>query len=334
MARRALTLLLRTAEAAALAAAVIVVSVAIVGRLASDAVPSLQKLAWIPMPASIAAAAIALAAMAMAQWLRGRVSGAAPASDRRSRRAVAIGAALLVLLGVDHLRLRWGFGRSCPDAVRLVHWNATSPGERISEQASSALEALDPEILVVSNDGWLFGRPFTRHWKSTGRVVHRAGPFALVTDFPVREARLVLASDRRWAGFFRIEIPGSPRGELAVLAVDLPSATDLPRREVAAKLRSDLAAIGLPEADLVVGDFNMDAGSASLAAAFPRHRAAFELVGEGYAGSYPRALPLWLPDQVLVGDAVAACGHRLIDLGFGTHRAQEFRFRPAPTAAE
>jgi hypothetical protein len=80
----------------------------------------------------------------------------------------------------------------------------------------------------------------------------------------------------------------------------------------------------------VVGDFNMDLGSASLAAAFPFHRSAFDLVGEGYAASYPRTFPLWHPDQILVGEGIEPCGYRLIDLGVGSHRAQELRL-PVPS---
>ena len=139
----------------------------------------------------------------------------------------------------------------------------------------------------------------------------------------------MLASQGRWAGLFRLEASWAPRGELSILAVDLPSSTELSRRDLAAALRADLASLDLPPIDLVVGDFNMDAASASLAGAFPDNRSALDRVGQGYAASYPRRLPLWHPDQILVGESIDPCGYRLIDLGVGTHRAQELRLPPA-----
>ena len=323
-------------------------SVGVAGRVVSDSVPSLQKLAWVPVPGLAAVMLLAILGIAGSRWGRRRASEAPRTSDASETPAVhgeggtpaisrpkafggtaAIAIAMLALLVADHLLLRWGLPRNCRESIRIVHWNAASPSEREAPTASRALAALDADILVVSNDWWLFGRPFTRHWKDQDRPVHRAGPFALVTELPMREARLVLASHGRWAGLFRLEAPWAPRGELAILAVDLPSSTELSRRELATRLRDDLDGLDLPPIDLVVGDFNMDAASASLARAFPDHRSAFDLVGQGYAASYPRAFPLWHPDQILVGDSIAPCGYRLLDLGVGTHRAQELRLPSA-----
>ena len=355
--RRTSILALRLVEGALALAAIVAWSIAVIGRVVSDSVPSLQKLAWIPVPVIAMAMLLAILGLAGARRLRRRVmeqgrgadAGKAPRVDLAGERPAAHGASggdviprpkafggvatvasvLLALLLADHLLLRWGLPRSCRGSIRLVHWNAASPSERESPIASAALAALDAEILVVSNDWWLFGRPFTREWKDQDRAVHRAGPFALVTDVPMLEARLVLASQGRWAGLFRLEASWAPRGELSILAVDLPSSTELSRRDLAAALRADLASLDLPPIDLVVGDFNMDAASASLAGAFPDHRSAFDRVGQGYAASYPRRFPLWHPDQILVGESIDPCGYRLIDLGVGTHRAQELRLSPA-----
>jgi hypothetical protein len=310
-------------------------TIALVGRLFSDSVPSLQKLSWIPVPALAAVMAVAIVVMTIVGRTRRRVSavGGQVASPGVAGRGAVLALAMLVLLLADHLLLRWGLPRACRGSIRLVHWNAASPSEEEASRSAEALAALDADILVVSNDWRLFGRPFTREWKEQGRTVHRAGPFALVTDLPVVEARLVLASNGRWSGLFRIEHAGGPNGTLSILAVDLPSSTDLPRRDLAAGLRADLDTLALPRIDLVVGDFNMDAASASLARAFPEHRSAFGLVGEGYAASYPRRFPLWQPDQILVGEAIEPCGYRLIDLGVGTHLAQELRWAGPVTKA-
>lgn len=330
--RRLAAVLLRGGEVLAAIVAFAAGSIAIVGRFVSDSVPSLQKLAWIPAPMLMAAMGAAILAMAGARRLRRRAAadgGETPAvrGPKAFGGAVAVAMVMLAALLADHLLVRWGLPRACRGSIRLVHWNAASPSDQDAPRGAAALAALEPDILVVSNDWWLFGRPFTREWKSQGRAVHRAGPFAMVTDLPMREARLVLASSGRWAGLFRVAHPGAPRGELSILAVDLPSSTEIARRDLAASLRADLQGLDLPPIDLVVGDFNMDAASASLAEAFPEHRSAFGLVGEGYAASYPRRIPLWHPDQILVGESIEPCGYRLIDLGVGTHRAQELRLR-------
>lgn len=335
--RRLAILSLRIAEACFAIVAVAAWSVGVAGRVVSDSIPSLQKLAWIPVPMLAVVMGLAIVGIACTRWGRRRAVGDDVAAQSGTPRPKAFGGtavvaiALLSLLVADHLLLRWGLPRNCRESIRVVHWNAASPSERDAPTASRALAALDAEILVVSNDWWLFGRPFTRQWKDEERVVHRAGPFALVTELPMREARLVLASQGRWAGLFRVEAAWAPRGELSILAVDLPSSTELSRRELATRLRSDLESLDLPPIDLVVGDFNMDASSASLARAFPDHRSAFDVVGQGYAASYPRRFPLWHPDQILIGDSISPCGYRLIDLGIGTHRAQELRL-PVPTA--
>lgn len=347
--RRLPVLALLFAEAVFAAAAASVWLAAVAGRVFTDSVPALQRLAWIPVPVLATAMALAILGIAGSRSLRGRATGDRGVADAgvppavpqggespRPRRPRAfggvatVGIVLLALLVVDHLLLRWGLPRNCRGAVRLVHWNAASPSEEEAPDASRALANLEADILVVSNDWWLFGRPFTREWKDQHRPVHRAGPFALVTELPMREARLVLASRGRWAGLFRIEAPWAPRGELSILAVDLPSSIDLPRRDLADGLRGDLQALDLPPIDLVVGDFNMDSASDSLARAFPGHRSAFGLVGQGYAASYPRRFPLWHPDQILVGESIKPCGYRLLDLGIGTHRAQELRLRSSP----
>lgn len=279
------------------------------GRVASDRWPPLQQISWIPVP-------LLLAVLGLATLLVGW--------GRRWRLGV-LGWVLLIgwmVLGADHLARRWRPASEPAGGVRIVHWNAASPSESEAAGYAAALAKLDAEIIIVSNDWWLFGRPFTRNWEAQDRRVVRAGPFALVTDLPVVEARLVIANSGMWVGQFQIEGLGPDGGPLVILAVDLPSAPELARWTLASDLRERLDGLGLPSADLVVGDFNLDAGSVALRRAFPGMQSAFARAGRGYAGSYPREWPLWQPDQALVGDGVGVLDYRLLDLGVGSHRAQ------------
>ncbi len=279
------------------------------GRVASDRWPSLQQISWIPVP-------LLLAVLGLSTLLVGW--------GRRWRLAV-VGWVLVIgwmVLGADHLARRWRPAVEPPGGVRIVHWNAASPSESEAAGYSAALAKLDAEIIIVSNDWWLFGRPFTRDWESQGRRVVRAGPFALVTELPVVEARLVIANSGMWVGQFQIESLGPDGRPLVVQVVDLPSAPELARWTLASDLRERLDGLRLPPPDLVVGDFNLDAGSVALRRAFPGMQSAFARAGRGYAGSYPREWPFWQPDQALVADRLGVLDYRLLDLGVGTHRAQ------------
>ncbi|MBM4105163.1 MAG: hypothetical protein FJ257_02490 [Phycisphaerae bacterium] len=292
----------------ALAGAVGVASAWAVGRVTSDLNPTLQFLSWVPAPLFVLLLLAAAGIMTLAV---------------RPRRAAAVVAAIPLLVGVDHLARRWGLPRACEDSLRIVHWNPASPGPDEAEAFAVAVESRPFDVLVISNDWWLFGRPFTHQWVGRERRVFRAGPFAMVTDLPVEEARLVVASGRRWVGMFRLAASPQFGRPLVIYVVDLPSSIRSPRREIARELTACLRDLDLPPADIVMGDFNMDFGSRSLASVFPSLRSAFSVAGQGYAGSYPREWPFWQPDQMLLAPGVEACGYRLIDLGMGTHRAQE-----------
>lgn len=300
----------------------------------SDTVPSLQKFAWIPTPLLLAAA---LAGVGLLCGSR------AIARSRAALVGLLVGALLLLAMSTEHLGSRWGAAKTCADPIRIVHWNATSPSPEDSEPQRAELAGLPWDVLIVSNDATLFGRWFAHRWRDgpggEERTVRRAGPFALVTDHPVLESRLAIASGGIWLGVFRIELPVGPgrRGgrELVVHVLDLPSDPDLPRGPLLTDLRRRLDELQLPEPDLVMGDLNLDAGSGALAAAYPGLVPAFEVAGEGYAASYPRRWPLWQTDQTLVERDLAVCRYRLVDLGFGTHRAQELSIEradePQPT---
>jgi len=288
----------------------------------SDTTPELQKLGWIPIPIVLAVVLVGVGLLLVARVLGG--SGVA-------RIGLVVGVLLLLVVTGEHLGTRWGTAKACADPVRIVHWNATSPATENAASQRSELATLPWDVLIVSNDATLFGRWFAHRWEDgpggEDRIVRRAGPFALVTDHRVLESRLAIASGGIWLGIFRVELPvegaRAETRELVVHVLDLPSDPDIPRGPLLADLRRRLDDLQLPEPDLVMGDLNLDAGSGALATAYPDLIPAFERAGAGYAASYPRRWPLWQTDQTLVAADLQVCRYRFLDLGFGTHRAQE-----------
>jgi len=286
--------------------------------LASDGVASLQKIAWIPVPALLGGLLLGTVAA---------VVGGSIGRRRWGRGVVPAGAVLLVVVAGEHLATRWGWPKACGDPIRIIHWNATSPSpdEAVGQRADLAGREWD--VLVVSNDASLFGRWFAHRWEDGPRgeawPIRRAGPFAMVTAHRVLESRLAIASGGIWLGVFRIELPVEGGREVTIHVLDLPSDPGISRRDLLTDLRRRLDDLQLPAPDLVMGDLNLDAGSRSLATAYPKLEPAFDVAGEGYAASYPRDWPLWQTDQMMVAPDLPICRYRFIDLGFGTHRAQE-----------
>ncbi len=244
------------------------------------------------------------------------------ASRRRRRTALAFGLVAAAMVTI-HLRQRWSPFAPCRDGVRIVHWNAASPRVEESAPARASLASLEADLLLVSNDWGLFGRLHGDRWPETGQRVHRAGPFAIASRLPLLEVRLAVASKQRFVAVVRLDATAEIGRPLVVWLVDLPSDPRRPRMAEARALRTLLDGLRLPPPDLVAGDFNMDAGSVALQALLPGLRDAFAEAGRGYAGSYPRELPLWQPDQMAVAPTLRICSYRLVDLGWGRHRAQE-----------
>ncbi|MGA1401375.1 MAG: hypothetical protein ACO38P_13420, partial [Phycisphaerales bacterium] len=106
--RRSWAIALGGIEALAALLALTAWTIALVGRLVSDSVPSLQKLSWIPVPALAAAMAVAIVVMAIVGRIRTRVRvvGGQVASPGLAGRGAALALAMLVLLLADHLLLR------------------------------------------------------------------------------------------------------------------------------------------------------------------------------------------------------------------------------------
>jgi hypothetical protein len=240
--------------------------------------------------------------------------------------------------------------------VRIVFWNQASA---IVGDVAPTFLASKPSIFVLANRhsgtatrevaqafidtgpayaavGWpfdLFGRLPVRRWAST----------SLGLEGRSRQRDGSMREDPGWAAFYELE---TPTGTLTVWVIDLPSDPRLGRMRLARGAGAAIAswqgavrvvdpeegqwteraeALGFPAPDVIVGDFNIPRGSASLraflrAAGAAGMRDAFDEAGWGWKRTWPRELPVWALDQCFVGARVRALRFETINPEMGGHR--------------
>jgi hypothetical protein len=281
-------------------------------ELATDRLAAVQVFWWIPREPILLGAALWLVLARVLPWTRLRP---------RQRRATDLSLVVAVAaLGLATLRDWRPFGPAdAGDGVSIVHWNAGAPDESEADRALVALLALEADVVLVTDPGRLWHGGRGERFAEAGYRLASGGRFGLASRLPLAEARPVLASRQRVVSRFVVE---SAAGPLAIDGVDLPSATSLPRSTLTRALAADLAALGHAPADILLGDFNISRGSASLGHLAPDATDAFRAAGSGWGGSYPRAMPLWPIDLALVRAPWRALSSRYVDLGVGRHRAQ------------
>ncbi len=300
------------AGAAAVVAATVCVAW-LIGRIASDRFAWSQWLLWIPTPAVLVVAAIAL--------------GVACRPDTRSgrrRRLIAWGvtcAAVLVFFSfIEHRFLRPS--PAGDGTFRLVHASVQTSGPRKLDAYGAGLTALDGDVTIVSSL-----LPMT----SINRLIDRLDglgepvtvwPFVMFTKLPVVEARPLIANADLRVVVYRVDATATVGRVVTIWVIDLPSDPSRPRHAIARRARSILDKVTADPPDLVVGDFNMTRGSVSLATVFPDLAHAFDEAGRGYGASFSRSLPLYHIDHTLLADTVRAVGYELVDIGVGRHLVQ------------
>lgn len=288
-----------------------------VGRLVGDAWGWSQWLFWIPSVTVLALAALALAVRCIG------------GSATRSRGvAVQAGVILFSLLAVLRSDLGVGVGvpLNAPDLVRVLQWNTNWPSS--DDARSLQALALNPaDIVLISNRGAITSPDQVRVWAGADARVVGAGPFALVTRWPVREATQIAGGGgpgkRWWVARFEVFPPEWHGQSLRIAMVDLPSRPTLPRTAVADVLRQACEDGSLGEVDLVAGDFNATDGSVILQRCFPGFRDVLQEAGQGWLATWPRRFPLWRIDHMLLGKRIEAVHGRTIDPGISSHRMTE-----------
>ena len=130
--------------------------------------------------------------------------------------------------------------------------------------------------------------------------------------------------------------------QITLWVIDLPSDRRLARdrltRYVARRLDQlragdDPLSVTLPDPDLIVGDFNIPRGSASLRRITRGFRHAHDLAGPGYHATWPRAFPLYHIDHMFLAPWLTATDYDVLDPGVSHHRMQLARIRPIPREA-
>lgn len=311
--RRARTVLVSIAQVGG----AVVVAAWLVGLTLSDRTTWSQWLGWIPSVAPLAAAA-AVALICVA--------------GRARRWKVLCWASITVFIGAYALGIEHRVLRSCSVATSaegtlcLVHWNLRWVGEREALAFAEAIDAFEADVMICSNAGRLTASERGRRWTDRGTKVIPAGDFLVITDLPVVEARSFTGglSDIELAV---VQIAPHGREPLTIVTVDLPSWMQHSRMDVAGRVRALMERADAPKPDIVIGDFNVTAGSASLELMFPNLEDAYQLAGCGWGGTFPRWCPLWRIDLMLVAEQMNVESYRLLDAGCGDHRAQVAHLR-------
>ncbi|MBX3358608.1 MAG: hypothetical protein KF745_09270 [Phycisphaeraceae bacterium] len=109
---------------------------------------------------------------------------------------------------------------------------------------------------------------------------------------------------------------------ITVWFIDLPSSPLAPRYAIAEIAARAIAELPGPP-DVLVGDFNIPRGSASLSLLSSGMRHAYDDAAYGPFASWPRADPLFQIDHVFLGPGLRAVEYDLVDPGVSEHWAQE-----------
>ncbi|MFI4883363.1 MAG: hypothetical protein ACIAQU_12345 [Phycisphaerales bacterium JB064] len=211
-----------------------------------------------------------------------------------------------------------------------------------------------PEVTGMLADKELSRPELPQHFRRGGRFVIISGPpmtAAGWTSLGLRgkttEPGLI---DDGTAMFVRIELPDGPttiwgwdwpsdpsRGRMAFVEPSLKAIADsrhLSFVSTAAGPLRQQEQTGFPPADIVAGDFNTGRGSVAVSRLLPGLDGAHEQAGIGPDYGWPRfiyyknqdrtTVPFVGVDQAFVRSSMwRTTAYRMIDMGVGTHRAQE-----------
>ena len=167
----------------------------------------------------------------------------------------------------------------------------------------------------------------------------------LAPEVQARLQRRKIRFDPGRALFLELDAREHLGRNIVVWVLDMPSEPRLSRWVMSKEAREAIArwegpVVGsagvrgtgkFPEPDIVVGDFNIVRGAASLSVLLPGMRNAFDMAGAGYAGTWPRhgyrtPIPLVHIDQMFVrsgpGGPVRAARYEVVDPTFGYHKMQ------------
>jgi endonuclease/exonuclease/phosphatase (EEP) superfamily protein YafD len=285
-----------------------------------------QWLSWIPAMAPFGLGLLALGLVLMVHrpgW----------------RRRAVLQAVLVVLAASAILRNSVGWPREMSgvsaETVRVLQWNTNWPASD-DPRSMQALAGAPADVVLISNRGSITSPDLVHRWAGRQARVVGAGPFALVTEWPVIEARMVAAGgsgSNAWYLARFVVLPPAWNGRpLRIAMVDLPSRPSLPRIDVANAMSDAIQKSGLGEVDVVAGDFNAISGSVILSRCFGGMHDAANEAGVGWYATWPRRFPLWQIDHTLLGPGLRCVRAWTIDPDISAHRMTMSILAPASEA--
>jgi hypothetical protein len=298
-----------------------VVAFWLVGRIFTDRFEWTQWLWWIPTPMAIGATALGL----LSSTRRARTT--ARRRQRMWRWCAAVVLILLYFLVIEHRMWRSGAAITSRGAISIAHWNASAPpGTLTAEDVTSRLIALDADITVLTGDYRLAHDQQVVDKLGGGQNPVSVGTISLLSRFPIERTQVLLAVHGTYVNAVTIDTTEKLGKSTVVYMVDLPSDLKVPRMPLARKLR-EFPHFTAPARgpDIVIGDFNIPRGSASLSVLFPELSHAFDQAGHGYGATFHRGwyFPLYHIDHTLVAPSMRALRYDIIDTGVARHCAQK-----------
>ena len=245
-------------------------------------------------------------------------------------------AAVLAVLGPLWGTLHRDVGLSGQPALgdaTVLFLNPQDPGEQIVEALVDELVAMDADVAVIVNPGWI---PVT--WRAvesaqpTGRFFRNIGGVFVVSRTAIHSMRRIVARGEIQAMEITLGMKVGSLLPRKIVVADLPSDLTVNRAESLRMLAAGIAADVGSDAessspiDLLLGDLNTTPRSPGLEQIIPGFVDAFTSVGRGWGGTWPRdrgwlridfaLAPLdRMPESVVTFDPGTG-GHRGLVVGY------------------
>lgn len=288
----------------------------IVGRICSDRWTWSQWLLWLPSLTLVPGFLL----LALGGWLLSL------------RRYAIITLCIASTLGpVGELTALWRPGElptTTAASLRILHWTA-GPQMRSTALLLNAIERAQPDVIVVLGARRAAGGESLAQWGVVPGPMPR-GEFMIFSRIPVVSCRSLARSD----DIQLVQLVVQPSGAEAVecLLLDLPSDPARNRWAIAQATSALIGRTLRSTPSIVLGDLNMTQDSRAMRSILPGWSTAWPAGGRGWGGTWPRSVPLWRIDHVLVppGDPVPRV--TTFDPGAGRHRAQviDLALQPVP----
>jgi hypothetical protein len=237
------------------------------------------------------------------------------------RRAVAIVLVAAMLGPIGELIDLWRPGTlhaPAPGALRILHWSA-GPTMTSTAALEQLIHQTDPHVVIVLGARQAAAGAALEDWGAVPGPLPR-GEFMVFSTLPVLRCRSLARS--RDIQLVALDLAWAPGAPFRMLLVDMPSDLTRNRWAVAAQARDLIDRTVNAPPDLVVGDFNMTQQSRALRSILPDWQVVWPDGGHGWGGTWPRSVPMWRIDHVLIPPGFALPSIQVIDPGTGRHRAQ------------